>query len=103
MGQTFQREMAKQTEAASEYKLLVGQEAKKEWRNKWLVQKLNAAIKKSIKKAKFTVTDEKVGSYLPFRRVWEAEGLDADGYRALGRRKMSKERGRRGVRRRRDK
>ena len=84
VGQSFQREMAKSTEEAQEYRGLLTHEAKKEWRQKWLKRKFDGAMKKYQKKTKMTILEQTEGVYLPFRRVWEMEGLDQDGLKALG-------------------
>jgi len=35
-----------------------------------------------IKSQSHKLTDEKKGTFLPFRKIWEAEGLDAAGLSA---------------------
>ena len=81
LGQTFSRELKQNSKDEQEYRSLVGHQAKKAWRNKWLEAKLEQATKKQVKATKQSVASELSGQYLPFRKVWEAEGLDSDGYK----------------------
>ena len=80
MGQQFTREMKKHKESFQEYKGLTGVHAKKAFRDQWLNKKLEDAKCRVIKSQKFTILDEKNGVYISFKRVWDLEGSDMDGY-----------------------
>jgi hypothetical protein len=62
---------------------LQGHAAKAEFRRKWCEAKLEEAKKAQIQEKRHTITESTNGSYLSFRKIWEAEGLDEDGFKAL--------------------
>ena len=84
VGQSFTRDLRKDGEFAAEYNNTLGREAKAKFRQKWCQGKLEACEKKLTKETKQILTDETVGVYLPFRKLWESEGLDESGYQATG-------------------
>ena len=74
--------MAKDSDKAKEYRGLVGRQAKAQFRAKWVAQKLEAAERKMNKVQKHVITDQTDGTYLPFKKLWEAEGSDNAGFKA---------------------
>ena len=82
MGQVFTRELKKSPEDMEAYKELVGNSAKKAWRDKWLASKLENAKKMQMQTTKQTVAQHLTGHYKSFRKIWEEEGLDEAGYKA---------------------
>ena len=83
LGQQFTRELKKSQEDLEEYKSLVGQEAKKRFRARWLDKKLGEAKSRAVKAVKQSQSEEKVGNYVSFKRVWDLEGSDIAGYKAF--------------------
>ena len=59
-------------------------EDKRKYRLKWAKKKLKEIQKEEyLEKEHLSETDLREGTYLPFRKLWEAEGLDEEGYQAL--------------------
>lgn len=59
-------------------------EDKRKYRLKWAKKKLKELQKEEyLEKEHLSETDLREGTYLPFRKLWEAEGLDEEGYQAL--------------------
>jgi hypothetical protein len=87
-GAAFKRDMAKDQEKCAEYRGLVGHAQKANFRAKWAKVKLEEAtlqleqlqMNKCESHTQETVA---VGTYLPFKRIWDAEGADQEGYAAL--------------------
>jgi 3-oxoacyl-[acyl-carrier-protein] synthase III len=75
--------MRKGSAEAEDYKKLIGHAAKAEFRRKWCEAKLQEAQKLQIQEKRHTITESTNGSYLSFRKIWEAEGLDEEGFKAL--------------------
>ena len=83
LGQAFTRELKQNADDGDQYKALLSHSAKKEWRDKRLQQKLEKATKKYVKTTRESASSALVGTYVSFRKLWEAEGLDKEGYKAL--------------------
>ena len=83
LGTAFQRDHPKGSEAYEHYMTLKTHLAKKEFRQAW-AQKQFDSLRES---KRYTQSHREVnlqhGTYLPFRKVWEAEGMDKPGYEAL--------------------
>jgi hypothetical protein len=80
--QAFHRAMKADPEALKSYTTLQGNQAKKAFRTKWAESQLEAAEKVATKTKAHTLEQSAVGVYLPFRRIWDAEGADFSGYKA---------------------
>lgn len=82
VGQCFQRDLKKDPSLKDTYNGLVGHKAKSEFRAKWASMKMESAM--SLKeKLETTRHKEKVeGTYMSFKRIWDQEGADADGFQA---------------------
>ena len=82
VGQTWARDIKSNKQLQDDYKHLLGRDAKKAFRMKWRQLKLEAAEKRAIKETKELHEDRTVGTYLPFKKVWDAEGSDDAGFQA---------------------
>jgi hypothetical protein len=83
VGQSFTRALAKDSELKEAYSILVGHEAKQNFRLNWAKLELREAEKKAIKTKSHTKEQKVVGTYMPFRRLWDHEGQDRAGFKAL--------------------
>jgi len=85
MAARLRRELIKDQDKALEFKGLVGNEAKAQFRQNWANEKLKAARRKLdlLKEQSLQQSEEVHGTYLPFRRIWDQEGADMEGYMAL--------------------
>lgn len=85
MAARLRRELIKDKDKALEFKGLVGNQAKAQFRKNWATEKLKAARRKLelLKEQSLTASEEVHGTYLPFRRIWDQEGADMEGYMAL--------------------
>ena len=85
MGAKFRRELSKDQQMLEEFKGLCGHEAKAKFRQDWASEKLKRAQKKLevMKEQSLASTEEVHGIYLPFKKIWEQEGSDMEGYGAL--------------------
>lgn len=82
--QKAMREIAKDPGLQEEYKKLHGHAEKEEFRRKFLEAKLAAAKDKlQVKQQKHTIVDSSKGSYMSFYRIWEQEGKDEAGFKAI--------------------
>jgi hypothetical protein len=81
LGSVFNTDIRSDPALAAEYKGAVGREAKAAFREDWCKKKAAIAERKINlhKEQRHELTDQIVGTYKPFRKVWEAEGLDKDG------------------------
>jgi hypothetical protein len=70
---------------AKEYKGLIGNAAKEAFRSRWAAAKLKEAESKlqMLKSECHQQEHSTTGTYLPFKRVWDMEGSDKDGYLAF--------------------
>ena len=75
--------MGKDTSDAEEYRSLTTRPAKLEFRQRWVAQKLAEAERRQIKKTVQMESSETIGTYMSFRRIWDAEGSDRAGYQAI--------------------
>lgn len=84
VAQVVMRDIAKDPSLKDEYKKLHGHAAKNAFRKKFLETKLAAAKEKlHVKREKHTVVDSSVGTYMSFYRIWEHEGKDPAGFKAI--------------------
>ena len=81
-GQSFSRVLKKDKEMQAEYKKLTGHQAKEEFRLKWAELEVRAAERASVKTKTHSQEETCIGTYRPFRRIWEAEGQDSEGFQA---------------------
>ena len=81
-GQSFRRGLQKDKEMQAEYKKLTGHQAKEEFRLKWAELEVQAAERASVKTKTHSQEETCIGTYRPFRRIWEAEGQDSEGFQA---------------------
>ena len=81
-GQSFGRVLKRDKELQAEYKKLTGHQAKEEFRLKWAELEVRAAERKSVKTKTHSQEETCIGTYRPFRRIWEAEGQDSEGFQA---------------------
>ena len=81
----FTRELGKDAETRKEYEALTSHKDKAEFRSRWAALKLKQCTSKLelMKTEVHTMDDTSKGTYLPFRRLWEQEGLDKTGFEAL--------------------
>ena len=87
-GLAFNRDMAKDPESKAEYTKLTGHAEKADFRAKWAKLKLVEAEEKleamqMDKCESHTQETVAVGTYLPFKKIWDQEGADHDGYVAF--------------------
>ena len=75
--------MKKDTKEALEYRNLVGRKAKAEFRAKWAELKLEAAQKKAVKEQRHEMSEYAHAQHTPFKKLWDAEGSDQAGFRAI--------------------
>jgi hypothetical protein len=85
LGSMFNRDIRSDPALAAEYKGVVGREAKAAFREEWCKKKAGVLERKIKlhKEQRHELTDQIQGTYRPFRKVWEAEGLDKEGYMAI--------------------
>lgn len=86
VGTTFQRDLGKDKELSAKYRGLQGHAQKAEFRLKWAKNKLVEAemkLEEMTKTETHSHQEVTTGTYLPFRRVWEMEGQDNEGYLAF--------------------
>ena len=85
LGSHFTRDLKGDPNLAEGYKGAIGREAKAAFREEWCKKKLAIAEKKVAmqKEQCHELSDKIVGTYMPFRKLWEAEGLDQDGWMAI--------------------
>ena len=85
LGSHFTRDLKGDPNLAEAYKGTIGREAKAAFREEWCKKKLAIAEKKVAmqKEQCHELSDKIVGTYMPFRTLWEAEGLDQDGWMAI--------------------
>jgi hypothetical protein len=85
LGSHFTRDLKADPELAAAYKGAIGREAKAAFREEWCKKKLAIAEKKVAinKEQRHELSDKITGTYKPFRKLWEAEGLDKEGYMAI--------------------
>lgn len=81
-GQSFGRVLKKDKEMQAEYKKLTGHQAKEEFRLKWAELEVRAAERAAVKTKTHSQEETCIGTYRPFRRIWEAEGQDSEGFQA---------------------
>ena len=81
-GLSFQRFLKKGGNQADEYRGLQGHAAKKEFRQKWAAEKLLEAQKKQVKTNKLVHSELSTGTYMSFKRIWDAGGSDMEGLKA---------------------
>jgi hypothetical protein len=87
-GVAFKRDLAKDPDQNAEYRGLSGHAEKAEFRAKWAKVKLEEAelqLQKlqTTKCESHTQETVAVGTYLPFKKIWDMEGSDQEGYAAL--------------------
>jgi hypothetical protein len=84
LGSIFTRDLKGDKELAEAYKGAIGREAKAAFREDWRRKKVALAEKKvqMHKEQRHELSDQIVGTYKPFRKLWEAEGLDKEGWMA---------------------
>jgi hypothetical protein len=78
----FRRALSSDKALADSYRALGSNQSKADFRLKWASLKLADAHKTSYKAEKSMEEELKEGRYLPFRKVWDAEGCDMEGYKA---------------------
>ena len=85
LGSQFTRDLKNDSALAGAYKGTIGREAKQKFREDWCKTKLAITEKKiqMRKEQNHELKDTIVGTYLPFRKLWEAEGLDQEGWMAI--------------------
>lgn len=81
-GQVFHRALKKDKEMQAEYQKLTGNQAKEEFRLKWAELEVRAAERSAVKQKTHSQEETCIGTYRPFRRIWEAEGQDSEGFQA---------------------
>ena len=88
VGLAFNRDVAKDPEGKAEYAKLTGHAEKANFRAKWAKLKLEEAEAKldtmqMDKCESHTQETVAVGTYMPFKKIWDQEGTDHDGYVAF--------------------
>ena len=84
LGQKWTREGQNDPKIKQALKKCKTWEDKRKYRLKWAKKKLKEIQKEEyLEKEHLSETDLREGTYLPFRKLWEAEGLDEEGYQAL--------------------
>ena len=85
LGKSFARDLKADDDMMQGYKGAVGHAAKAAFREEWCKKKLAEAQRRleMQKEQRHELSDQIVGKFMPFRKVWEAEGLDEDGYVAI--------------------
>ena len=81
-GKIFNRELKNDPSMQNAYSQLVGQQKKQEFRAQWAQQKLEEAQRTCEKIQSHIQEESVVGTYLPFRRIWDMEGGDQAGLEA---------------------
>ena len=79
LGQEWSKSSAAKSE---EYRELKGQQLKKEFRAKWAKTKFEQVLQSKTRTTKIKEEHLKKGRYMSFRRIWEMEGLDDEGFKA---------------------
>jgi len=82
VGQAFARTLKKDGHLKSEYQKLTGHQAKADFRLKWASLELQAAEKTAAKSKTHSQEEACIGTYRSFRRIWESEGQDSEGFQA---------------------
>ena len=85
LGSQFTRDLKGDPALAEAYRGTIGREAKSAFREEWCKKKVAMTEKKvkMQKEQRHELSDTIVGTYLPFRKLWEAEGLDQEGWMAI--------------------
>ena len=78
------RELKADAELKAQYEAQKTTRDKAQFRTRWAQLKLQAANQKLelIKSEVHTLDESMTGTYLPFRRLWEREGMDKSGFEA---------------------
>lgn len=78
VGQAFSRAAGKDPA----YKELKGWQAKRDFRMKWAQARFESMMQSKMRQTVVRDKHIKKGEYIPFRKVWEKEGLDEAGFEA---------------------
>lgn len=79
----FKRVLKKDSEMADMYKQCKGNDAKAKFRLDWATSCLAAGSKSAVKTSSHVQVESLEGKYLPFKKLWEAEGDDMQGWTAI--------------------
>ena len=82
LGVAFGRAHPKGSEAGAKYRECKTWEEKQNFRFDWAGDKFETSVQSRIHLKKWQKIDTTKGTYMPFRKVHENEGLDEDGLRA---------------------
>eukprot|EP00974_Lingulodinium_polyedra_P029738 2866072-Lingulodinium_polyedra.AAC.1 len=82
VGQCFSRAHPKGSVAYLEYHSLKTDKQKAAFRLAWAKKRYEDTVAKKFRTEQFKLVDSSKGTYLPFRKVWEAEGMDRLGLEA---------------------
>jgi hypothetical protein len=80
VGYKFTRALKRDPELEASYKEAKGIAAKAAFRTKWASLQLAAAEKVAKKRQTHALQERLEGRYIPFKKLWEAEGEDASGF-----------------------
>lgn len=79
----FKRAMKKDEDLAELYKKCSNNSAKAKFRLDWATSALAAGTKSAVKTQSHIQEESLEGKYLPFKKLWEAEGDDMQGWTAI--------------------
>ena len=83
LGQAFYRAHKKGTPGAQAYSGCKRQAAKAKFRVEWAKTELKLIKDEHTHTEAEEIINSNSGMFLPFRKIWEAEGLDSEGYEAI--------------------
>ena len=79
----FKRALKKDEDIADLYKKCINNSAKAKFRLDWATSVLDAGTKSAVKTKSHIQEESLEGKYLPFKKLWEAEGDDMQGWTAI--------------------
>ena len=85
IGQAFRRDLEKDQELKDKYQGLVGHQEKAAFRKKWASMKIEKLEKMQLQTESEIHSRETatLGTYLPFKKIWDQEGQDEEGFVAF--------------------
>ena len=79
----FKRALKKDEDMADLYKKCINNSAKAKFRLDWATSVLDAGTLSAVKTKSHIQEESLEGKYLPFKKLWEAEGDDMQGWTAI--------------------
>ena len=85
IGKAFRRDLEKDQELKDKYQGLVGHQEKATFRKKWASMKIEQLELQQLQTKSETHSRETatLGTYLPFKKIWDQEGQDEEGFVAF--------------------